>query len=93
MNNYGFEQLVTQPTREVHLLDLVLSAHPDIIETVQVVPGISNHEAITCQLLLPLDNPAASNLWKVYQYHRANVRGIKASSLTLLTIGTIDQMK
>ena len=36
MNNYGFEQFITQPTRENHLLDLVLSTDPDIIENVQV---------------------------------------------------------
>ena len=36
MNNYGFELFVTQCTREDHLLDLVLSTNPDIIENVQV---------------------------------------------------------
>ena len=76
MNDYGFEQFVTQPTREDHLLDLVLSTNPDIIENVQVVPGISDHEAITCQLVLPSEKPAATTLRKVYQYHRADVRSI-----------------
>ena len=76
MNNYGFEQLVTQPTRKNHLLDLVLSTNPDIIENVQVVPGISDHEAVTCQLVLPSEKPTARNLRKVYQYHRADIRGI-----------------
>ena len=76
MNDYGFEQFVTQPTREDHLLDLVLSTNPDIIENVQVVPGISDHEAITCQLVLPSKKPAATTLRKVYQYHRADIRSI-----------------
>ena len=76
MNNYGFEQFVTQPTRENHLLDLVLSTNPDIIENVQVVLGISDHEAITCQLVFATEKPAANNLQKVYQYHRADMRGI-----------------
>ena len=76
MNNYGFEQFVTQPTREDHILDLFLSTHPDIIENVQVVPGISDHEAVTCQLVLPSDKQISNNLRKVYQYHRADVRGI-----------------
>ena len=76
MNDYGFEQFVTQPTREDHLLDLVLSTDPEIIENVQVVPGISDHEAITCQLVLPMDKPTSNSLRKVYQYHRADVSGI-----------------
>ena len=67
MNNYGFEQSVTQPTRENHLLDLVLSTNPDIIKNVQVVPGISDHEAITYQLVFSTEKPTANNLRKVYQ--------------------------
>ena len=62
MNDYGFEQFVTQPTRGDHLLDLVPSTNPDIIENVHVVPGISDHEAITCQLVLPSEKPAATTL-------------------------------
>ena len=54
----------------------MLSTNPDIIENVQVVPGISDHEAITCQLVLPSEKPAATTLQKVYQYHRADVRSI-----------------
>ena len=76
MNDYGFEQLVTQPTRENNLLDLVLKTDPNIIDNVQVVPGISDHEAIICQLVLPMDTPTSNNLRKVYQYHRANINGI-----------------
>jgi len=67
-----FEQLVTQPTREGHLLDLVLSTDPSIIENVQVVPGISDHETITCQLVLPVDKSTSNNSWKGYQYHRGH---------------------
>ena len=76
MNNYGFEQFVTQPTREDHLLDLVLTTDPNIIEIVQEVPGISDHEAIICQLVLYVDKPTSDNLRKVYQYHKADINGI-----------------
>ena len=72
-NYYGFEQFITQPARKDHLLYLVLSTNP---ENVQVVPGISDHEAIIYQLVLPSEKPVAKNLRKVYQYHRADVRGI-----------------
>ena len=62
--------------KTIYMLDLVLSTDPDIIENVQVVYGISDHEAITCQVVLPLDKSTLNNLRKVYQYHRADVRGI-----------------
>ena len=76
VNDYGFEQFVSQPTRDNHLLDLILSTNPDIIKNVQVVPGISDHKAITCQLVLSPEKPTASKLRKVYQYHRADERSI-----------------
>ena len=47
MNDYGFEQLVNAPTRGNHILDLVLSTHPDMISQVEVVPGISDHNRPT----------------------------------------------
>ena len=63
--------------RKDHLLDLVLSTNPDIIENVQVV---SDHEAITCQLVLLSEKPTTKELRKVYIsirfYHRADVIGI-----------------
>ena len=71
--DYGFEQLVNLPTRGNHILDLVLSTHPDIISQVEVVPGISDHEAVTFQ---SLNRSPASKLYKVYQYHKANISEI-----------------
>ena len=85
MNDYGFEQFVTQPTREDHLLDLVISTDPNIIENVQVVPGISDHEAITCQLVLPMDKPTSNNSRKIYQYHRADINGINEELYNFIT--------
>ena len=72
MNNYRFRQFDTQSTRENHLLDLVLSTHPDIIENAKVVSGISDHEAVTCQLVLP---SSSNKLQKIYQYHRVDMSG------------------
>ena len=62
MNHYGFEQLVNLPTRENYILDLVLFTHPDMIAQVEVVPGISDHKAITFQLYHPLNRSPASKL-------------------------------
>ena len=47
MNDYGFEQFVDLPTRGNHILDLVIPPHPDMVSQVEVVPGISDHEAIS----------------------------------------------
>ena len=73
MNHYGFEQLVNLPTRENHILDLVSFTHPDMIAQVEVVPGISDYEAITFQLDQSLNKSPASKLEKVYQYHKSEI--------------------
>ena len=45
-NEYGLEQLINQPTRGNNILDLVFSTQPNTISNVQVIPGITDHEAI-----------------------------------------------
>ena len=62
-----------------------LQINPDSIENIQVVPGISDHETITFQLVLPSVKPTTNNLRKVYQYHRADVRGISEKLSTFTT--------
>jgi len=73
VNNFGLEQFVTQPTRNQNITDLVFTTHPDLINDINVVPGISDHEAVTFQIKLPLSILPAKQLRKVYQYHKANI--------------------
>ena len=47
LNDHDLEQLLDEPTRNNHFLDLVLLTHSEIICDVTVVPGMSDHEAIT----------------------------------------------
>ena len=46
VNEYGLEQLIIQPTRGKNILDLVFSTQPNTISNLQIIPGISDHEAI-----------------------------------------------
>jgi len=59
LNDNHLEQLVTYPTCGNNILDLLFCTSPAFITNVQVVPGISDHEAIifnfTSQCSLPLD--------------------------------------
>ena len=45
MNDASLEQYVTEPTRQNNILDLVLSSNNNI-HNLNVVPGISDHDAI-----------------------------------------------
>ena len=47
LNTYGLDQLVTDPTRLTNTLDLVITNNPQKISRSKVIPGISDHKAIT----------------------------------------------
>ena len=50
--------------------------YPDLISNVNVVPGISDHEAVTFKIKLSSSIPSVKHLRKVYHYHRANTNRI-----------------
>ena len=41
---------LNSPTRNSNTLDLVLAIQPNLLSEIQVVPGISDHEAVLFQL-------------------------------------------
>ena len=55
VNEYGLEQLIIQPTRGKNILDLVFSDSTKTISNLQIIPGISDHEAIFFHLGLEQD--------------------------------------
>ena len=46
----GLAQLTNSPTREENILDLIFSSHPGWVEETQVVPGISDHKAVSATI-------------------------------------------
>ena len=53
INEFAPDQLVTEPTRGRNTLDLIFSSHPESISKMKVIPGICDHEAVYCKLILP----------------------------------------
>ena len=76
-NDFALEQQVKQPTRGTRILDLVLSLQPQLVSNVSVIPGMSDHEAVTFQLNLSMSKLHSDHYRKVYQYHKANQLSIK----------------
>ena len=76
LDDFGLQQLVLEPTRINHILDLILTPQPSLITNVTIVPGISDHDAVTFQL-----NAAVKRLTKVkrkvFLFHKANFEEIK----------------
>ena len=43
ISNHGLTQLVEEPTRQANTLDLIFISNPTLVNSVKVVPGISDH--------------------------------------------------
>ena len=39
VNEFGLDQLVTEPTHGSNVLDLIFSSHPESIANIEVIPG------------------------------------------------------
>ena len=52
INDHSMFQHVKQPTRKGNILDLVLTTNPNLVENVQVVNGMSDHDAVLVDITL-----------------------------------------
>ena len=78
INEFALDQLVTEPTRGRNILNLIFSSHPESISNTEVIPGISDHEAVYCELILH-NKPESDNIkHPVFLYNRGNMAQFKA---------------
>ena len=77
INNHNLKQLVSSPTRQNHVLDLVFVLTPTLIKELHTAPGMSDHEIVTSSINCncPLVNKKASR--RVYLYHKGDITGIE----------------
>ena len=80
INDIGFEQSVTTPTRNKNILDLVLSTSPNVID-LDVTPGMSDHEAVVFYFDVQNKTINTKSEHKVALYHKANLENIKRDLL------------
>ena len=66
-----------EPTRENHILDLILTSQPQIISDISIIPGMSDHVAIASKLTIGKKRSISAKQ-KIYLYHKANLDEIKA---------------
>jgi len=77
LDDFNLNQLVMEPTRENHILDLILTSQPHIISDISIIPGMSDHEAIASKLTIGKKRSISAKR-KIYLYHKANLDEIKA---------------
>ena len=74
--NYNMQQLVTEPTREDSILDLVFTNNTNIIKQTNVQPGFGDHHLVATELNLVMTRPKPPRR-KVYLREKADVDKIK----------------
>ena len=76
VENYGFLQIVNIPTKCYHILDIFLTNHPTLIQSCEVLSGISDHEVlhVVSSVLVSYHRP---NPRKILLWHNADIEIIK----------------
>ena len=81
-NDNGLSQMVDKPTRTTSttssVLDLFLTNLPDMVNRMEIIPGISDHDIpfldISTRVRLNKKTPC-----KIHLYHKGNIDGLTAS--------------
>ena len=72
----GVTQIVTEPTTESNILDLLLVTSPNRYSDVEIVPGISDHDAV-CVTYLERVNRNRKKPRHIYIYSKADMQSLK----------------
>ena len=85
LSNNSLSQLIPQATRPTsnNILDLLITSSQNIIENIQVAPGISDHLAIIFDVNHKRHIPKKPSR-KVYQFHKADKISLKMKAKAVL---------
>ena len=76
-NDYGFEQVVTEPTRGDNILDLFFTKNPSLVIRSSTIPGISDHDGIPMILVNTRPSLSKHKPRKVFLYRKADIGKLK----------------
>lgn len=78
VDTLGFTQHVLTPTRGSNILDLLFCNYPDIVKRVDVIPGISDHDAIVVTLSFQSPRKKMNANRNIFLYARGDYEGISS---------------
>lgn len=70
---FALSQIVSEPSRGNHVLDLMFPNQPQLVISTVVVPRISDHSVVLCEMEITHVKPAHSVARPVYNYWKAQV--------------------
>ena len=81
IHDHGLDQLVTEATRGNNILDLILCSHPHIISDINIIPGISDHEALLF-CLGSATKPVIDEINRsIFLFHKGDMASLKGDIL------------
>ena len=88
LNDCALTQLIEEPTRHENTLDLMITNIPSLVYRQEVVPGISDHDAVYIEMNIdPKKNKQKQR--NIPLYKKANWNGLKADMAK--TVDEIDK--
>ena len=76
LQSTSLEQIVHKPTRGSSILDLFITDKPDSVTSVDIIPGISDHEIVECNISTHIQ-PNHKQPRTIYRYDRVDMDGVK----------------
>jgi len=77
VNDNNLKQLVNESTWGTNILDFLFSSHPRFIFNIQIIPGISYHQAVTFSLNINTRLPVKPLQHPNYLFDKANLSALK----------------
>ena len=69
LNEFSLTQMVHTPTRLFNTLDLFITNSPNIVKSVHVIPGYSDHETVVVDCALA-PNYSSKKMGKILNFHK-----------------------
>jgi hypothetical protein len=76
-NDFNLEQMIKKPTRGSNILDLFFTSNSTLVDSADVMPGISDHDGIPLVVINTKPKINKAKPRKIYVYRRANWPAIK----------------
>ena len=73
--NFNLTQIVEAPTRDRNILDLCFVSHPSLVEYCNVIPGISDHDAVIVKTKMTA-RAVRPPKRKIFLYKKADLHSI-----------------
>lgn len=86
LDYFALEQTVLEPTRGGNILDLVLTNQPELVTSSAVVDGISDHNAVVCEMHISYVTTITGPSRRIFNFEKADVAQINESLDSYLTV-------